>query len=85
MIDKEGRYFIEFWKKSFEYNADKKLFESIKYPEGETLSVYHKSQGLKKMNIEESWLYFGDNKLDIPIPNFIDLMKEHFVAPLFVF
>lgn len=48
LIEKEGRYFIEFRKKPFEYNEDKKIFASIKYPEGEQIGFYHQSAGLKK-------------------------------------
>ena len=30
-------------------------------------------------------LVWGPNKIDIPIPKFFDVYKEHLVAPFFVF
>jgi len=30
-------------------------------------------------------LVWGNNKMNIPIPKFLDLYKEHVVAPFFVF
>ena len=30
-------------------------------------------------------MVWGSNKIDIPIPKFFDVYKEHLVAPFFVF
>mmetsp|Transcript_8463 Transcript_8463/g.10534 ORF Transcript_8463/g.10534 Transcript_8463/m.10534 type:complete len:1209 (+) Transcript_8463:35-3661(+) len=48
------------------------------------LSVFQTSKGLKG-DLEKSQRNFGENKFDIPIPTFLELFKEHAVAPFFVF
>ena len=35
--------------------------------------------------IKKADLIWGSNKMEVPIPQFIDIYKEHMVAPFFVF
>lgn len=48
------------------------------------LSVYQGHRGLSG-DLEKMTRNYGANKFDIPIPTFMDLFKEHAVAPFFVF
>ncbi|CUM46391.1 uncharacterized protein AC631_03102 [Debaryomyces fabryi] len=48
------------------------------------LTVFQTSKGLKG-DLEKVQRNFGENKFDIPIPTFLELFKEHAVAPFFVF
>ena len=48
------------------------------------LTVFQNSKGLKG-DLEKMQRNFGENKFDIPIPTFLELFKEHAVAPFFVF
>ena len=54
-----------------------------KYPDDLKLSDYWNSQGLA--SVEEAKSVFGTNTFDLPKPTFIELFKEHAVAPFFVF
>ena len=48
------------------------------------LKVYQTTKGLSG-DLEKSIRNYGLNKFDIPIPTFLELFKEHAVAPFFVF
>lgn len=48
------------------------------------LSVFQKATGLKG-DLTKEYRNYGKNKFDIPIPTFLELFKEHAVAPFFVF
>lgn len=70
------------------YDDDKKVFSPISYPSESCppLSEFQKSTGLDDhTSIKEALETYGENKLQIPVPTFIDLFKEHVVAPFFVF
>jgi cation-transporting ATPase 13A1 len=48
--------------------------------------VYEEAEGFKNESEEKkAALVWGPNKIDIPIPKFFDVYKEHLVAPFFVF
>ncbi|ODV96459.1 hypothetical protein PACTADRAFT_33629 [Pachysolen tannophilus NRRL Y-2460] len=52
------------------------------------LKVFQNSKGLSSSNHQEILQLqrtYGKNKFDIPIPTFLELFKEHAVAPFFVF
>jgi cation-transporting ATPase 13A1 len=40
---------------------------------------------LKDLRMKVRRKVWGPNKIDIPIPKFFDVYKEHLVAPFFVF
>ncbi|KAJ2375736.1 putative cation-transporting ATPase 1 [Coemansia sp. RSA 2607] len=70
------------------YDDDKKTFNSISYPSENCppLGELQSSTGLSSdMEIKEALEIYGANKFAIPVPTFIDLFKEHAVAPFFVF
>ncbi|CAI5757681.1 unnamed protein product [Candida verbasci] len=48
------------------------------------LSVYQQDKGLLG-DLEKMQRNYGSNKFDIPVPTFLELFKEHAVAPFFVF
>ena len=49
-----------------------------------TLSEFQTSRGLKG-DLEKLRRQYGSNRFDIPVPTFLELFKEHAVAPFFVF
>ncbi|KAJ1851197.1 putative cation-transporting ATPase 1, partial [Coemansia sp. RSA 2703] len=70
------------------YDDDKKTFNSISYPSENCppLGELQSSTGLSSdIEIKEALEIYGANKFAIPVPTFIDLFKEHAVAPFFVF
>ncbi|GMM33002.1 ion-transporting P-type ATPase [Saccharomycopsis crataegensis] len=51
-----------------------------------TIKQFKHSKGLNNAEkIENDLKLYGENKFDIPIPSFLELFKEHAVAPFFVF
>lgn len=86
---KEIIYFL-FQKRKFRLYSDKKSFAPLKYAlDAETLptlETFQASQGLaSRAQIDQTHQHYGDNTFDIPVPTFVELFKEHAVAPFFVF
>ena len=79
-------YTIEVMKKRMIWNNSNKEFKSIPYPVKESIDFYKSAVGLKEKNEEsKANMVWGNNSMKIPIPKFMDLYKEHLVAPFFVF
>lgn len=49
------------------------------------LEVFQQLKGLKSEELAPLTKVYGTNKFDIPVPTFMELFKEHAVAPFFVF
>ncbi|PVU97907.1 hypothetical protein BB559_001861 [Furculomyces boomerangus] len=84
----KARVSFHFQGLKFIYEEDIKEFKTVDYPcdSDKKISYFQNSQGLKSdLDIDEALYDFGDNKFTIPIPTFLDLFKEHAVAPFFVF
>lgn len=78
---------------SFLYQKRRHLFHpasgkfappEFKIDELPLLSYFQKTTGLKG-SLEKMTRNYGKNRFDIPIPTFLELFKEHAVAPFFVF
>jgi cation-transporting ATPase 13A1 len=77
---------IEIMKKTFIFKKDKKTFSPIPYPVTETIEHYQCVEGLEDdLAKKKADLIYGSNKMSIPIPDFLDIYKEHLVMPFFVF
>lgn len=73
-------------KKRMLWNNDKKTFQGIPYPVKDPIEDYQLAEGIADKKAEnKAHLVWGNNKMNIPIPTFMDLYKEHVVAPFFVF
>ena len=79
-------YQIELNKKRLLFNADKKTFAPIPFPVNQPIEFYQSAEGIvSELEEKKAGLVWGQNKIDIPIPKFFDVYKEHLVAPFFVF
>ncbi|KAJ1902338.1 putative cation-transporting ATPase 1 [Kickxella alabastrina] len=70
------------------YDDDKKTFSPVTYPSESCppLGELQSSNGLSnEVTIKEALEVYGENRFSVPVPTFIDLFKEHAVAPFFVF
>ncbi len=68
------------------YSADKKTFLPIPYPIADSIGFYQEAEGIaNEADEKKAALVWGPNKIEIPIPKFWDIYKEHLVAPFFVF
>ncbi|KAL9550429.1 hypothetical protein PS6_005553 [Mucor atramentarius] len=77
-----------FQQKKFIWNFDKKQFQKLLYPSdlNHTVGSYQSTKGLTtQKEIESRTHAYGLNKFEIPLPTFMELFKEHAVAPFFVF
>ena len=86
---KENASFL-FQKRKFLYNPEKNSFAPLSYPlDAEPkprIRDFQESQGLrKKVDVEQAEQFYGLNTFDIPVPTFMELWKEHAIAPFFVF
>lgn len=86
MEDNELQTFFEFQKKRFLWHEKEQLFSSPMFlvDESPKIGDFTNYKGHKGDLTNDHRLY-GDNSFDIPIPTFLELFKEHAVAPLFVF
>lgn len=67
-------YSIEIMKKRMLWSNDRKTFQAIPYPTKEPIEFYQTAEGLKDRDEEKrALLVWGNNKMNIPIPNFLDL------------
>jgi manganese-transporting P-type ATPase len=79
-----------FQKRRFLYNTEKNSFAPFEYAldaeQKPKIRDFQNSQGLTtEKEIERVHKYYGDNTFDIPVPGFVELWKEHAVAPFFIF
>ncbi len=59
------------------------LFEIDKNPK---LSIFQNAEGISlESDVDKLERFYGKNHFDIPVPSFLELFKEHAVAPFFVF
>ena len=77
-------------KRRFLYNTETKKFAPLTFPidaeKKPLLKVFQQSKGLStEAEIAEIQKHYGDNTFDIPVPGFVELWKEHAVAPFFIF
>lgn len=82
--------YIEYKKKKFIYQKtegqDEYKFHGLKFNERETFGFYKQQKGYaKNREIELAENKYGNNEMEVPLPEFIDIFKEHMVAPFFVF
>jgi cation-transporting ATPase 13A1 len=82
----EGKVYFEFQKIEFVYSSETRAFEEIKFPVDKGLRSYFESKGIEsESRLNDAYDLFGFNVLEIPLPAFMELFREHAVAPFFVF
>ncbi|KAJ3101770.1 hypothetical protein HDU97_001054 [Phlyctochytrium planicorne] len=80
--------YFYFQKKKYRYDEDKKQFVKLRFPfsDGKPIKYFKESKGLVTGHqVKETLDTYGQNRFDIPLPTFLELFKEHAVAPFFVF
>ncbi|EAW09940.1 ion-transporting P-type ATPase SPF1 [Aspergillus clavatus NRRL 1] len=89
-LDGKKTFSFLFQKRRFLYYPDRKSFAPLSYvldaEPKPTIKFFQQSQGLTtKAEVDSIQHHYGDNTFDIPVPGFVELFKEHAVAPFFVF
>ena len=88
--DTRGSTSFLFQKRRFLFNEEKQTFTPLSYTldaqPKPLIADFQKSRGLTSIvELDRIQQHYGDNKFDIPVPGFVELFKEHAVAPFFVF
>ncbi|KAL2427677.1 Endoplasmic reticulum transmembrane helix translocase spfA [Exophiala dermatitidis] len=88
--EQDGRISFVFQKRRFLYSPEKGTFAPLSYAidrkDKPLLRDFQLSKGLTSTaEIETLQKHYGDNTFDIPVPTFMELFKEHAVAPFFIF
>ncbi|GAX79126.1 hypothetical protein CEUSTIGMA_g6566.t1 [Chlamydomonas eustigma] len=77
---------FEFRKQRYVFNTQMQHVEKLRYPVRETFESYAKMTGhgteQKALAAHDK---YGLNKFEVPVPPFAELLKEHLMAPFFVF
>lgn len=84
--DGESQTSFTFQKRRHLYHADSGKFSLPEFvvDNSPLLSEFQKSTG-HSGDLEKQRRQYGSNRFDIPVPTFMELFKEHAVAPFFVF
>ncbi|KAI8583860.1 hypothetical protein K450DRAFT_220303 [Umbelopsis ramanniana AG] len=84
----KGEISFYFQQKKYIWDADKKQFVKLRYPSDShpPMKTFQNYNGLTtEKDIVAVTEKYDLNRFDIPIPTFVELFKEHAVAPFFVF
>ena len=78
-------YWFKFQKIRYKYDLDENVFKATTYPSNLLVKDYICSKGLHDRQILESKNDYEGNKLEMDIPDFMELFTERATAPFFVF
>jgi cation-transporting ATPase 13A1 len=75
-----------FQQQKFIYNEERKCFRKLSFPIALPVEEYVKTAGLSNDDeVQRRSQCYGANRFEVPMPTFMELFKEHAVAPFFVF
>lgn len=87
-IDEKGpvvSWFV-FQKIKYVWDANKKTFRGIDFPINKTYGEYLQSKGLQNdADIAQAILKYGNNQMEMVVPEFLEIFIERATAPFFVF
>ncbi|CAG0890511.1 unnamed protein product [Cyprideis torosa] len=86
LFRKEGQdcWFV-FQKVKYIYEDEKKSFRPLKFPDDHSVRLYQEWKGLTEEEAASRKQHYGDNRVEMVIPEFMELFWERAVAPFFVF
>lgn len=80
------QYYLVFQKTKYVWDEDKATFRAVEFPVNELLSSYASSYGLETEEaIKTASQTYGNNEMDMVVPEFHELFIERATAPFFVF
>lgn len=79
-----------FQKRRFLYDPERKTFQPLTYaidsvPKPQIGHFLHSKGITSQSDLTRILQHYGGNTFDIPVPTFLELFREHAVAPFFVF
>uniref|UniRef100_A0A336KH29 CSON007847 protein n=1 Tax=Culicoides sonorensis TaxID=179676 RepID=A0A336KH29_CULSO len=86
VIDEKPVYWFIFQKLKYTWDSDKKQFRGVEFPINEPLEKYFNAKGHEdEKEVEKAERTLGNNKMEMVVPEFIELFIERATAPFFVF
>ncbi|ALC39746.1 CG6230 [Drosophila busckii] len=80
------QYFLVFQKTKYIWDEDKAIFRAVEFPVNNLLREYASSRGLEtEQAIKAATQTYGNNEMDMVVPEFHELFIERATAPFFVF
>lgn len=80
------QYYLVFQKTKYVWDEDKAIFRAVEFPVNKLLSSYASSRGLEtEQAIKTAMQTYGNNEMDMVVPEFHELFIERATAPFFVF
>ncbi|XP_039268965.2 endoplasmic reticulum transmembrane helix translocase-like [Styela clava] len=81
------KIWFEFQKAHYVYDKDeKKCFTTVQFPVSESFSYYQKWRGYEnEQDVQSAKDDYGNNQMEMVIPDFRELFQERATAPFFVF
>uniref|UniRef100_A0AAG5DGM3 Cation-transporting ATPase n=1 Tax=Anopheles atroparvus TaxID=41427 RepID=A0AAG5DGM3_ANOAO len=84
--ESEPQYWFLFQKAKYIWDPNKALFRSVEFPIHNTYEEYYESKGhLEDADVALAQATYGDNEMEMVVPEFFELFKERATAPFFVF
>ncbi|GAB6029854.1 hypothetical protein CHUAL_005563 [Chamberlinius hualienensis] len=81
-----SQIWFNFQKVKYLFNEDKKSFASVEFPVNRSFKEYVESKGYKEeQDSTKAESLYGSNRLEMVVPEFMELFKERATAPFFVF
>ncbi|GMS94452.1 hypothetical protein PENTCL1PPCAC_16627, partial [Pristionchus entomophagus] len=85
-MNDNSKLWFEFQKVVYAFNTDRKEFETVVFDTRRSMKYYQSAQGFQTdEELVNARYSLGDNKMEMVIPQFIDMFKERATAPFFVF
>ncbi|XP_034950468.1 manganese-transporting ATPase 13A1 [Chelonus insularis] len=85
-LHQEKQPWFIFQKTKYCWNPDKKQFECLQFPINHAIKSYCEWKGYSdEQDVASAENKYGKNKLDMVVPEALELFKERAVAPFFVF
>lgn len=84
--DGRGIFYFLFQKTKYIWDEEKATFRGIEFPVNEVLQHYAKSRGLEtEAAVTLAQKTYGNNQMEMVVPEFFELFIERATAPFFVF
>lgn len=84
--DGELQFWFLFQKAKYIWDTNKALFRCVEFPIHNTYGEYFESKGhLEDADVALAQGTYGDNEMEMVVPEFFELFKERATAPFFVF
>lgn len=74
-----------FQKIKYVWDDNKRTFRGIDFPVNKTFGQYKQTKGHTDEDVDRATKYYGNNQMDMAVPEFLELFIERATAPFFVF